>query len=464
MAEVAVRRGKTRYRNPSPSSGPRIQGTVAVAPPNSRRENKPEGDAFEAVRGGAYDVLRQVDQFAPEYHMGPDHQVGAHYQVGPNYQARRGYQMGPGYQDAPDDRASEHDGVGSRFSSDCYDEPHRQGCRKCCRICVCCIFTIAAVLVPLLLILFPHFKDNVYAFIFDFNAIALELSGKRTLSPAIPTTPSTTSTTPTTTAISKQNARKKIEQDCMKASPSNYDAKDLDTLKPAPIGAQKFDETYGLGAIGDAARQQNAAVQVFLALGGFREDSADFHIVGRDPIIQQRLVQDLFNASTVYNLSGITLHWLPNHPVCEDFYGGGVPQLADFVSSVTRLVALNRPNVAFKVAALVDPQQAAEMEFLRAIRIYLNVTFFKTHHILPREGFANYCANSVPIFQSQLALLKAFFQKPLKTGSPPSNLQESLCVSFSLSLARPPRCQYRNAGACAARVSDSRVHGSVRGL
>ncbi|KAH7957434.1 hypothetical protein HPB52_018938 [Rhipicephalus sanguineus] len=198
--------------------------------------------------------------------------------------------------------------------------------------------------------------------------------------------------------------------------------------------AHKFDETYGLGAIGDAARQQNADVQVFLVLGGFREDSVDFHKVSRDPIIRQRLVQDLFNAFTVYNLSGIALHWVPHSRVCEDFYGSGVPQLADFVSSVTRLVALNRPDVAFKVAALVDPQHSTEMEFLRSIRIYLNLTFFKTHHILPSEGFANYCANSVPVFQSQLALLKALFEKPVKTGSPTSNLQEGLCMSFSLSL------------------------------
>ncbi|KAH7958268.1 hypothetical protein HPB49_000369 [Dermacentor silvarum] len=467
--------GKTRHRDPNASSGRRLRGTASPTPPDSRRRAVTKGETAGHASDGDYD-----DQHAPDNQMGPEYQEGTDYRTGPDYQ------------EAPDDGGREQgdEADQSNSSSDYYDGPHRRRSRRCCPgKCACCIALVAVVvLAPLLYFMFPYIKANIEAAFVGANDTALTPSTTLSTSRITSTSPLTTSTTSSTTVKSTENAREKIEKDCVKESPSHYDATTVANAAPpaylpaAPAGgpqpiyclynvtrlprvrflplhlplamcpsvvywswrlpggvlksrAENFDKTYGLGAIRFAARDQKVHVEVLLALGGFREDSADFYKVGRDPITRQRLVQALFSATTLYNLSGITLHWLPNSRDCEDFYGGGVPQLSDFVSSVRRLVSLNVPSVPFKVAAMVDPQEKSEMEFFRALRSYLNLTFFNTHHHLQSDTFASYCANSVPVFQSQEALLRAVFQEPaLRAASPPLDPFEGLCVSFSLAL------------------------------
>ncbi|KAH7958460.1 hypothetical protein HPB49_001965 [Dermacentor silvarum] len=418
--------GKTRRRDPNVSSGRRLRGTASPTPPDSRRRAVTWGDNAGHASDGDYG-----DQHAPDKHKGPDYQEGTDYHTGPDYQ------------EAPDDGGREQgdEADQSNSSSDYYDGPHPRRSRRCCPgKCACCIAAMAAVvLVPLLYFMFPYVKANIEAAFVGANATALTPSTTLSTSRITSTSPLTTSITSSTTVKSTQNARETIEKDCIKESPSAYDAATVANAAPpgflprAPGGgpqpiyciynvtrlsrfhflplhlplamcpsvvywswrlpggvlksrAENFDKTYGLGAIRFAARDQRVHVEVLLALGGFREDSVDFH------------------------------------------------KLSDFVSSVRRLVSLNMPGVGFKVAAMVDPQEKSEMELFRALRSYLNLTFFNTHQHLQSDTFANYCANSIPVFHSQLALLRAVIQEPaLRAASPPSDPFEGLCVSFSLS-------------------------------
>ncbi|KAK8778105.1 hypothetical protein V5799_020555 [Amblyomma americanum] len=199
--------------------------------------------------------------------------------------------------------------------------------------------------------------------------------------------------------------------------------------------AKEFDERFGLSAIHEVARNQRSRVDLSLALGGYREDSGDFHAVGKDDTVRHRLVQEVYQAYRRYNLSGIVLHWVANEPVCETAFGGSVPRLGEFIDSLRRLMSLNEGSPPFKVAAMVDPQQLHEMQFFRLLRTRLNMTFFKTHQASPSKDFDDYCANSANVFRSNVERVKPFFRPPIPVpNAPEPQKYEGLCISLSLAL------------------------------
>lgn len=212
--------------------------------------------------------------------------------------------------------------------------------------------------------------------------------------------------------------------------------------------AEEFDDNYGLATIKRLAREQNAAVDLFLTLGGYREDSADFHKLETDPTARHRLVQGFYSAYRRYNLTGLNLHWVPNTRLCESIFDGNAPRLGEFIQSLRGLISLNmRDPGVFVVSAMVDPREVAEMEFFRAIQSHLNLTFFKTHELSPTSSFSEYCGSSIMIFESQLALLKPFFRMPIAPSDqivPDHEHTGVLCISVSLSLYARQSGQLQN--------------------
>lgn len=195
--------------------------------------------------------------------------------------------------------------------------------------------------------------------------------------------------------------------------------------------AKEFDERYGLAVFKKAAQDQNETVDIFLTVGGYAGDSAGFYHVQNDYKARHRLVHDVYHAYRRYELSGFTLHWVPNGRICESMFGSSVPRLGEFIDNLRLLISINVRNSLFKVTAMVDTQENIQMEFFRAHQNRLNITFFKAHHLLPANNFDEYCEHSVPVFASQLARVKAFFLPP--KPQPKAN-DTALCVSMSLAL------------------------------
>ncbi|XP_075539888.1 uncharacterized protein LOC142574756 [Dermacentor variabilis] len=236
--------------------------------------------------------------------------------------------------------------------------------------------------------------------------------------------------------------------------------------------AKTFDINYGLAAFKKVARRQRANVDVILTVGGFRQDSADFHEVQRDEITRHRLIQSAYTTSQQYNLSGINLHWIRNEDSCEDLLGGRAPHLEEFVMRLRALFELNGRSKGFSVTAMVDPRDASQMEFFRGLANQLNLTFFRTHDLAPLSEFGEYCGNSLPRFRSHLQALTPFFRSHVRPSArpaapPPHN--NKLCISMSLALyARqgytmdlpsPPQAVSRTPGYIALfEVCDSKIN------
>ncbi|KAK8767289.1 hypothetical protein V5799_005930 [Amblyomma americanum] len=365
-----------------------------------------------------------------------------------------------------------------------------------------CVAGVATLVIPALFLLFPLIKAgflNVPGVVpTPMPSTTLPTTFQPTVSPKTSPTTSpkegTTSTIPSTSlTVSSSTA---VTDECLEPSPVLHDLQNLSDLQstsqaykpPGPVGrrqpvyciynvtrfrrpkgygflplhlplaycpgivywswslpggqltsrAKEFDEQYGLAAIKALSMQQSTTVDLFLTLGGYREDSADFHKLETDPTTRHRLVQDFYAAYLRYNLSGLNLHWVPNTRACETIFGGNVPRLGEFIHSIRALISLNVRNPGvFAVSAMVNPRELAQMEFFRAIRGHLNLTFFKTHEHSRTNSFNEYCGNSVMVLESQLARLKPFFRTPVVS---PSTLDTDhqhtgvLCISVSLSL------------------------------
>ncbi|KAL1427063.1 hypothetical protein MTO96_017806 [Rhipicephalus appendiculatus] len=201
--------------------------------------------------------------------------------------------------------------------------------------------------------------------------------------------------------------------------------------------AKTFDEQYGLAVIGQAAHDQGASVNVILTLGGFPEDSADFHKVHDDEITRQRLIQSVYVTALQYNLSGINLHWIRNDDSCERSLGDGVPRLEEFVIKLRALLAINGRNRGFSISALVDPRDSFQMEFFRGLGNQVNVTFFRMHDLAPLNDFDQFCGNSIPNFLAYFQAITPYFRPNIRHSSrpaaPPPHVNK-LCISFSLAL------------------------------
>ncbi|KAK8778104.1 hypothetical protein V5799_020554 [Amblyomma americanum] len=201
--------------------------------------------------------------------------------------------------------------------------------------------------------------------------------------------------------------------------------------------AKEFDERYGLAEMQNVARDQRVDVAVILTLGGYPEDSMDFHQLERDVALRQRLIQDVHTAYQRYSLAGINLHWVRNDEGCEDAFGGYAPRLTEFVRRLRWLVALNAPSNPFIVSAMVDPEDIFQMEFFRSLRNDLNLTFFRTHHLAPLWSFEEYCKNSASALHAQLDTIKPFFPPPPRPSRVPATntgQYKGLCISLSLAL------------------------------
>ncbi|KAK8761228.1 hypothetical protein V5799_027505 [Amblyomma americanum] len=402
-----------------------------------------------------------------------------------------------------------------------------------------CLVSVATLTVPVVFFLLPLIRASFFvATTHDpaFSTPATSLPPAPTLS-TLSTTMKTVVVTPVTT-----NTSQGISQDCLKLSPGVPGAEDLTDialipdkkgLDPAPSSvdggknqpvyciynvtrfrrpagyyflpfhipfalcphivywswclpggnlssrAKNFDENYGLAVIKKAAQDQTETVDVLLTLGGYAEDSADFYRVQNDYKARQRLVHGVYKAYRLYELSGITLHWVPNDP-CDPMHGGSVPRLGEFIENLQLLASLNVGASKFNVTAIVDTQDSIQMEFFRAHQSHLNLTFFTTHHLLPENNFDEYCEHSVPVFASQLARLRGFFPEPQPKGNTvPSEQRKGLCVSMSLALyARkgfrleeptPPQLVSRMPGymalfeVCDSKLNFSDVLGAIPG-
>ncbi|KAH6934211.1 hypothetical protein HPB50_021513 [Hyalomma asiaticum] len=201
--------------------------------------------------------------------------------------------------------------------------------------------------------------------------------------------------------------------------------------------AKTFDEKYGLAAIKEIARDQGTSVDVILTLGGFREDSVDFHKVGGDEITRHRLIQSVYETTLQYNLSGVNLHWVRNDDSCERVLGDEVPRLGEFVISLRALFKLNGRNNGFSICAIVDPRDSHQMEFFRGLGNQVNRTFFRMHDLAPPSDFDQFCGNSIPRFQSYLQAVTPYFRPNVRPPSGRSALPphyNHLCFSVSLAL------------------------------
>ncbi|KAH7959281.1 hypothetical protein HPB49_009913 [Dermacentor silvarum] len=201
--------------------------------------------------------------------------------------------------------------------------------------------------------------------------------------------------------------------------------------------AKEFDNRYGLTVIRQSAHYENAKVDVILTVGGFREDSADFHKVQHDEITQHRLIQSVYTISKQYSLAGINLHWIPNDESCERLLGGRAPHLHEFVMRLRALLAINGRSKWFSVTAMVDPRDRSQMEFFRVLANQLNLTFFRTHDLAPLSDFDQYCGNSLPRFRSYLQALTPFFHHNVSSSATPAAPpphRNKLCISMSLAL------------------------------
>ncbi|KAH7959288.1 hypothetical protein HPB49_009920 [Dermacentor silvarum] len=202
--------------------------------------------------------------------------------------------------------------------------------------------------------------------------------------------------------------------------------------------AEEFDKKYGLAVIKDVARVQRVNVDVILTLGGYPEDSADFHKVGENDKVRHLLAQGTYDMYRKYDLSGVNLHWVPNKAACESPFKDPIPRLVEFIDNLRRLVTMNAPSAAFKVTAIVNVEDVSTMKFFRVHQSKLNVTFFKIHQMPRGNSFSDdYCNKSVPVFAYHMGLVAPFFGTPPVPGSvPPSQPQkyEGLCVSMSLAL------------------------------
>ncbi|XP_075744199.1 chitinase-3-like protein 2 [Rhipicephalus microplus] len=201
--------------------------------------------------------------------------------------------------------------------------------------------------------------------------------------------------------------------------------------------AKVFDKKYGLSVIGQAARDQGSSIDIILTIGGFPEDSADFHRVHDDEITQQRLIQSVYATILQYNLSGINLHWVQNDDSCERSLGDGVPRLEEFVIKLRALLAINGRSRNFSISTFVDPRDSFQMEFFRALGNQVNITFFRMHDLAPLNDFDQFCGNSIQTFQAYIQAVTPYFRPHIRVSSrpaaPPPHVNK-LCISFSLAL------------------------------
>ncbi|CAN8027692.1 unnamed protein product [Ixodes persulcatus] len=139
----------------------------------------------------------------------------------------------------------------------------------------------------------------------------------------------------------------------------------------------EFEVRYGMWAL--RATQEKYApstpVKIHMAVGGYNEDSAHFSRLGRDSVLMTKLAADILKKLARHRLDGITIHWRDMQGMCgspRDF-----ETLRELAESIRRLYLMN--GLPYLVSIIIDTTAGVEndLELLKS----LDLIFYETHHL-----------------------------------------------------------------------------------
>ncbi|EEC13166.1 hypothetical protein IscW_ISCW020281 [Ixodes scapularis] len=160
----------------------------------------------------------------------------------------------------------------------------------------------------------------------------------------------------------------------------------------------EFEVRYGMWTL--RATQQryapSAPVNIHMAVGGYLEDSAHFSRLGRDSVLMTKLAVDILKKLVRHRLNGITIHWRDMQGTCggpRDF-----ETLRELAESIRRLYEMN--GLPYFVTIIIDTKAGVEKE--RELVNSLDLIFYETHHLNDSDAIG-WCRENEPAVQDFLS-------------------------------------------------------------
>ncbi|KAH9381400.1 hypothetical protein HPB48_009020 [Haemaphysalis longicornis] len=151
---------------------------------------------------------------------------------------------------------------------------------------------------------------------------------------------------------------------------------------------EDFDASAGLYMLFDNFKTWSINTSLDLTfivtLGGYPEDSADFHRLGPDDLYRHRLVADVYKKIFLYHLGGVNIHWVRDTEHCESgLQAARWKTLATFIFNIKDLFRLNRKD--FLVTLIIDPLDRPNNKTFHSLASNTDYIFFTTHLVQQGE-------------------------------------------------------------------------------
>ncbi|KAG0425529.1 hypothetical protein HPB47_027301 [Ixodes persulcatus] len=148
----------------------------------------------------------------------------------------------------------------------------------------------------------------------------------------------------------------------------------------------EFEVRYGVWAL--RATQERYAPstpgKIHMALGGYQEDSAHFSRLGRDSVLMTKLAADILKKLVRHRLDGVAIHWRDMQGTC------GSPRdletLRELAESIRRLYLMN--GLPYFVSVIIDTTAGVEHEW--QLVNSLDFIFFETHRLNDSDAIGNF--------------------------------------------------------------------------
>ncbi|KAG0430318.1 hypothetical protein HPB47_022807 [Ixodes persulcatus] len=152
----------------------------------------------------------------------------------------------------------------------------------------------------------------------------------------------------------------------------------------------EFEVRYGMWAL-RATKEKYAPstpVKIHMAVGGYHEDSAHFSRLGKDSVLMTKLAADILKKLARHRLDGITIHWRDMQGRCgspRDF-----ETLRELVESIRRLYVMNGLPYFVSIITEATAEVGNDLELVKS----LDFIFYETHRLNDSDAIDDSCGFS----------------------------------------------------------------------
>ncbi|KAK8785468.1 hypothetical protein V5799_008166 [Amblyomma americanum] len=190
--------------------------------------------------------------------------------------------------------------------------------------------------------------------------------------------------------------------------------------------APEFDRRYGIEQLHRIRAAQRSSVPIYVALGGYPEDAAEFYLLAASPPARAPFVADVLMNLRRYRLDGIVVHWVAHgNEGCRARMKDVVTGLADLLDDLRAVLALNFPDSAGLVGLMAPADVSLANSMLSHLGDRADLVLLSTYTTLE--------AVQVPAGEAPAACYRSM-KSVLERLRSYADLRLKMCVSLSLAL------------------------------